>query len=434
MKNQKFSRRILQLMMLALLTLPELASAQFFSYNEYGDVLAGFRKTGVNAGNYELVVDLGSVTNLLKLPIGTTTNITRFSPSQLTDAFPNGYGNLQWSAFSYFTGNSSWVTPLGSFPKDTLWYTVPGTNINTQTQPPYRNSYQAQQATKSAIAGAGNGATAISQELGVTNADNNTFLVREPVALDVIHLLTTAIGDSTDSTIGDFGSGGSPLAQPVENTTPNSFTAAQRSDFYQVCPFNEIDPITGLTNKTPYFVGYFILNPNGTMTFTRAAAAVVSNPPSVGAIFSAVTNGFSPLTIVFTNTSSGSITNWVWNFGNGNIITNSSGADVTNTYTADGDYTVTLTVNGPGGSATVSQANYIVASPAPIISASLSGSNFVLSGTNCPAGVQYRILTLSNITQSTWTPVVTNTFLSNGTFSYTNPATNSQTYFQLVSP
>jgi PKD repeat protein len=180
----------------------------------------------------------------------------------------------------------------------------------------------------------------------------------------------------------------------------------------------------------------------GTLTInvnTRTVGFVVgsSSPaPSAGTVSSTVTNGFYPLTVVFTNTASGSITQWVWNFGNGNIITNTTGANVTNTYAANGDYTVSLTVNGPGGSSTNILANYIVTSPVPKINTALVAGQFTLGGTNCPVGVQYRILTSTNLTLPTasWQPVVTNKFLSNGSFSYTNATTNATSFFQMVSP
>jgi PKD repeat protein len=429
-----FRRLGLKLAVLALLVLPELASAQSFNYNSYGDVLAGFRKTGVNAGNYELVMDLGSVTNFLNVSVGSTINITNFSPSQLTDAFPN-YNNLQWSAFSAFPGSlSPWVTPLGSFPVDTIWYTLPGTNVTMQTtQPPDRSTAAAQAQQKSLMNSVGTAATSISGFLGASNADNNTVLVREPVTYST-YILTAFIGDVNNTAIGDFGASGSPLPQTVENTTPASFTSAQRSDFYQVCPTGKTDPITGLTNGSAYFVGYFILNPNGTMTFTRAAAT----PPAPVAGFSGTpTAGFAPLQVLFTDASTGSITNWLWSFGDGQSVTNTSSASVNHTYTAAGSYTVTLTVTGPGGSNASTQTGYIVASPTPTIANVIrSGGNLVFSGTNCPAGVQYRILTSTNVALpvASWQPVATNNFLSNGTFSYTNSTANSAAFFRLVSP
>lgn len=277
--KQSLRRWFLQIMLLTITVLPEVAGAQYFKVNPYCDVLAGFRKTGANAGNYEMVVDLGNVTNFLKMPIGTTVTVTNYGASQLSDSFPNGFGNLQWSAFAFNPSKlTAWSTPLGSFPRSTLWYTIPAPDVNTPGLTPKRKTYQSQQSTDAAISGVGNGATYISQYLNTTNSDNNTFLVREPVTY-TLDILSTAIGDATDPSIGNFGSGGSPLSQSVESITPANFTTAQRCDFYEVCPINYADPYTGATNSTPYFVGYFILNPSGTMTFTRAAATVVTNSP-----------------------------------------------------------------------------------------------------------------------------------------------------------
>lgn len=431
-----FRRLSLKLVLLALLVLPELASAQFFSFDPYGDVVAGFRKTGVNAGNYELVVNLGSVTNFLAMSPGTTIIISNFSPSQLTDAFTN-YNNLQWSTFAGVPAAGRnpppWVTPLGSFPANSIWYTLPGTNVSTQTTPPARATSAAQSNQRSLMSSVGSSATSIAGFIGVTNADNNSALVREPVSYSS-YILTAFIGDINFPTNGDFGASGAPLPQTVENWTPPSFTSAQRSDFYQVCPIGQTDPLNGLTNGSAYFAGYFILNPNGTMTFTRAAAT----PPTPVAGFSgAPTAGFAPLPVIFTDASTGTITNWLWSFGDGQSVTNTTSASVNHTYTAAGSYTVTLTVTGPGGSNASTQTGYIVASPKPTIGNVIrSGGNLVFSGTNCPAGVQYRILTSTNVALpvASWQPVATNNFLSNGTFSYTNSTVNPAAFFRLVSP
>ena len=142
------------------------------------------------------------------------------------------------------------------------------------------------------------------------------------------------------------------------------------------------------------------------------------------------------MTVVFTNTASGTISDWVWNFGNGTIITNTTSGAVTNIYATAGSYTVTLTVIGPGGSATNTVANYIVASPTPKIISSASNGQIMFTGKNCPAGVKYRILNSTSVIASlaSWKPVYTNTFASNGTFSYTNTVGNGDLFFVLVSP
>ena len=60
----------------------------------------------------------------------------------------------------------------------------------------------------------------------------------------------------------------------------------------------------------------------------------------------------------------------------------------------------------------------------------------VLSGTNCPPGVQYRILTATNVALplGSWQPVVANVFKNDGTYAYTNQNSGPTAFFRLVSP
>ncbi len=84
--------------------------------------------------------------------------------------------------------------------------------------------------------------------------------------------------------------------------------------------------------------------------------AVYVTPPN--AIFSASpSNGVAPLTVNFSDTSAGNITNRFWDFGDG-ATTNIATTSVSHTYVA-GTYTVTLTVSGPDGIATDTQSNCI---------------------------------------------------------------------------
>jgi PKD repeat protein len=171
---------------------------------------------------------------------------------------------------------------------------------------------------------------------------------------------------------------------------------------------------------------------------------VISNavPPAPVAGFSGTpTNIFVTQSVVFTNTSTGSFTNSAWNFGDSHTA-NLSGASVSNsvsnTYTNAGAYTVQLIVTGAGGSGTNTQVNYIVVKPKPTLGKPVfSGGNFVFGGTNGPAGVQYRILTSTNVALplASWTPVLTNVFANDGSYGYTNSApTNKASFFLLVSP
>jgi len=80
------------------------------------------------------------------------------------------------------------------------------------------------------------------------------------------------------------------------------------------------------------------------------------SPPS--AQFSAsVTTGTTPLTVQFTDESTGTATAWSWAFGDGEI---SSLRHPSHTYSAGGTYDVSLTVSGVGENDTLIETAYIV--------------------------------------------------------------------------
>ena len=147
-------------------------------------------------------------------------------------------------------------------------------------------------------------------------------------------------------------------------------------------------------------------------------------PPPVAGFNGGPTNVFVTQSVALTDASTGSITNWVWNYGDGNAVTNSSNASVTHAYPNAGSYTVRLTVSGLGGTGASTQPNYVVVKPKATISGVTltADGKLVFSGTNGPAGEQYRILTTTDVSLplSEWTPVWTNTFGADGSYNYTN--------------
>jgi PKD repeat protein len=79
---------------------------------------------------------------------------------------------------------------------------------------------------------------------------------------------------------------------------------------------------------------------------------VTVEPPKAAFTAQPVT-GAVPLTVSFTDQSTGQITNWAWNFGDGG---NSNQRNPTRVYQAVGTYTASLTVTGPGGTDTTTRA------------------------------------------------------------------------------
>jgi len=100
--------------------------------------------------------------------------------------------------------------------------------------------------------------------------------------------------------------------------------------------------------------------------------------PSAGFTASPTNGAAPPLDVTFTDTSTGVITNRLWDFGDG-TTTNTTSTSVTHSYSDFASYDVSLTVVGPVGSNTVSQSGYItIAHTPPAITGGLTVTNAVL--------------------------------------------------------
>jgi PKD repeat protein len=92
-----------------------------------------------------------------------------------------------------------------------------------------------------------------------------------------------------------------------------------------------------------------------TQTSVAIKAVILATPPQAAFTGNPII-GNAPLFVHFTDQSTGQITSWLWNFGDGSTSTQQN---VTHVYTIPGKYTVNLTVTGPGGSNTSVKINYI---------------------------------------------------------------------------
>jgi PKD repeat protein len=105
-----------------------------------------------------------------------------------------------------------------------------------------------------------------------------------------------------------------------------------------------------------YSVTLTVSGPGGFSTSLRPGHVTVTGGPPVADFVGAPLTGFSPLTVNFTNQSTGTITCHSWNFGDG---TTSSAASPSHVYAIAGKYTVKLTETGPGGSHTRTRPGYV---------------------------------------------------------------------------
>ena len=108
------------------------------------------------------------------------------------------------------------------------------------------------------------------------------------------------------------------------------------------------------------------------------------------AFTSNITSGNTPLTVLFTDNSTGETpTFWIWDFGDGVISKHAMNA--THTFKSPGNYTVSLTVGNDAGNNTVVKPNYIVVTDPFISNSKFPVANFSsnVTGGYFPLVVQF---------------------------------------------
>jgi len=191
---------------------------------------------------------------------------------------------------------------------------------------------------------------------------------------------------------------------------------------------------TGLVNGT--------VTDNGNLALGSGTLSVSNNVSLGGTISVSVnksltqSNGMAIVTGTLANSGTGKVTVSVSGpalvagdtfqlfsqpLAGGNNMTITGGAGVT--------WNNNLALNG-----TISVASVQAAKPV-INSTQVINGNFIFSGTNGTSGLQYYVLTSTNLTLplSQWSSILTNTFPSNGQFSITNPVVlgNPQVFYLL---
>lgn len=178
-------------------------------------------------------------------------------------------------------------------------------------------------------------ATAIAREpitytLTVTN--NGTLTATDLVITDAIPASASYI------------SGGTKVGQVVrwtlDNLAPASSTAVELV----------VTATETITNNE-----YGVSAEGGIAATGQEAVSTLVYPPVVANFVATPLTGVAPLTVTFSNSSTGA-TDYLWDFGSGATLTVIS---PTYTYNQPGVYTVTLTASGPGGSDMLTRSNYI---------------------------------------------------------------------------
>ena len=258
---------------------PTLHAAAPFAYND-GDVILAFRQPGGPAP--DLVVNLGSATNLNAVPLGSTITLANLDVSQLNSAFVS-LNQINWSV------SAATRTPSTPFVQNSIWVTARRTNNAVVSNPWFRKVAAVQASAVNQIVSVGLNAASYGS-LNPAGPDNTATGViipfNDPNAYSKV--IVDQFNANVHNFAGTFGSGYGP--GDVENTTPANFVSAQlvsRSDFYQLTPGS-----TAISR----LVGYFDFKADGTLTFTAGV------PPTITGIQRDTSTGVT--TVSFTTINS----------------------------------------------------------------------------------------------------------------------------------
>jgi len=152
--------------------------------------------------------------------------------------------------------------------------------------------------------------------------------------------------------------GVAPLTVTFNDTSTGSITNREWNLGNGSTPSGPTVTTAATSYATPgsYTVTLKVTGSGGSNTATKTITATAPTTAPVADFNASTTNGTAPMTINFTDASTGTVTAWSWQFGDGGT---SSTQSPSHSYAAAGTYTVTLTATGPGGSNTKTKIGYI---------------------------------------------------------------------------
>ncbi|MDD4985844.1 MAG: DUF2341 domain-containing protein, partial [Dehalococcoidales bacterium] len=151
-------------------------------------------------------------------------------------------------------------------------------------------------------------------------------------------------------------SGSAPLTVQF-NDTSRYYPTSWAWDFGDGTTSVEQSPVHTYAADGNYTVNLTVTNSYGSNSLVKIGYITVGSGIPVASFTADVTNGYSPVTVQFTDTSTINPTSWAWDFGDG---TTSIEQNPVHTYSTYGTNTVTLTATNGYGSNTITKAGYIL--------------------------------------------------------------------------
>ncbi len=252
---------------------------------------------------------------------------------------------------------------------------------------------------------------------------NPNVVYSQPGSYNVILVATNSAGSNTSQQfnfvtvvaqpVAGFTSG-APVGLAIQFTNQSTGSTSYRWDFGDGTTSTDVNPLHTFPNGGVYNVTLTAMNGCGMNSLSQT---VNLNSRPTADFSAAQRQGCAPLTVNFTDQSTGSPTSFAWLFPGGNPAT-SSARNPTVVYAQPGDYDVELLVSGAGGSDVEIKSRYIVLVAPPVsgFGVSLSGSTVTITNqSSSGTGVSYTFGDGASSTQAN--PVYT--YPQAGTFTIT---------------
>ncbi len=183
----------------------------------------------------------------------------------------------------------------------------------------------------------------------------------------------------------------------------------------------DANPVYTFRNPGVYNVTLVVNGPGGSSNVSRQINVQGATAPVAG-FTQDKTTGPSPLTVRFTNQSTGNITAYNWIFGDGSASTEQNPS---HQFVAVGTYNVILTVTGPGGSSSVTRK---ITVEDPVVPAPDAAFTTDVASGNAPLTVQFANQSQGQINSYVWdfgdNSSATDTNIAH---TFTNPGTYTVT-------
>ncbi len=189
--------------------------------------------------------------------------------------------------------------------------------------------------------------------------------VKIPLLAALFIIITVLAPVSAEDLVADFTA--SPLSGPHPlsvqfNDTSTGLVTSWLWYFGDGNSTNLRDPLYQYTAPGNYTVSLTVANSTGSNMMVKPGYILVTNTPPVAGFSASPLSGHIPLPVQFTDASTGVVTSYLWDFGDGNT---SSDSNPLHTYQAPGSYNVSLMVANDGGSNTTTALHYITVTNTP---------------------------------------------------------------------